>query len=577
MITQPNTTDYRQALQKEGESGLMCSVCYKTWPTEVEFNVHVCMVENLLQPANLVIITPQPLQAATASVLTSDALTSTDQQELLPVAVSVPEGVEAECRDKAVQYSAPIRRKSKQTGMTLPILMPDFIKVKKSIQEKGGTTCGECKAQFTSTNDLINHIKKHTGGDVYKCEECPSVFNTVESLRRHQKKHSENKPTKCNVCNTVFQSPDSCVAHMRTHLGKKVHTCEHCNKVFAYRKDYSVHLRIHTGERPYSCDKCKATFAQKGHLSRHLKTHSGERPHVCDECGASFAIRYRLLEHWRTHTKERPYVCPICDAAFSHLNTLKFHKRQHTGEKPYPCEYCEARFSHQTHLVVHTRRHTGERPYKCSMCEASYTRKNLLVIHVRKHTGERPFKCTDCSAAFAQRNYLKDHLRVHTGEKPFECDVCHTCFSQRTSLRLHKKNHLNPQPKKTPQRAKKEGNMLDRMISTLGRNKQQRTRQAREAKKELEEALPKTVSVSSKEGQEDKEFVLLGLAKMEDTGITEAEVTELNKALLTSEPAACEAAKTVVLRQGKVVGQSGSPIKLEFIVSPGADRKGAAK
>ena len=61
--------EFRHALQTEGESGYRCSVCFKHWPTIVEFNVHVCMLENLVQPANVVIIAPTQ---STTAVQTSE-------------------------------------------------------------------------------------------------------------------------------------------------------------------------------------------------------------------------------------------------------------------------------------------------------------------------------------------------------------------------------------------------------------------------------------------------------------------------------------------------------------------------
>lgn len=148
--------------------------------------------------------------------------------ELLPASVQVP--MDTDCGEKDVAYSK-VKPGGKPYGKILPILLPDFLKVKKKIEENGATKCEECRAEFDTTEELINHVKKHTGGDVYKCDECPSVFTTNESLRRHAKKHTQNNPTECTICNTVFQSPDSCTAHMRTHYGKKAHTCEHCNKV----------------------------------------------------------------------------------------------------------------------------------------------------------------------------------------------------------------------------------------------------------------------------------------------------------------------------------------------------------
>lgn len=122
-------------------------------------------------------------------------------------------------------------------------------------------------------------------------------------------------------------------------------------------------------------------------------------------------------------------------------------------------------------------------------------------------SGERPFKCTECSAAFAQRNYLKDHLRTHTGEKPFECDICHMFFSQRTSLRLHKKSHLNPHPKKSSHRTRKEGSTLDRMISSLAKKKQRKSKLAREAAEAREKKIRAELEASKVASKDAKQEV----------------------------------------------------------------------
>lgn len=93
-----------------------------------------------------------------------------------------------------------------------------------------------------------------------------------------------------------------------------------------------------------------------------------------------------------------------------------------------------------------------------------------------------------------------------------------------------------------------------------------------------EDAGPKPVILTSKvnrsqppedEKSSSQEFVVVSVAKVEDTGITEAEASELDNALLDAK-AASETSKqnrakpAVVLQKQKVAGKRGSVVKVEL-------------
>ena len=113
-----------------------------------------------------------------------------------------------------------------------PILLPDFEAVKKEIEENGTTLCEWCNAVFVSSDDLVNHVKKHTGGkQTHHCEDCSESFSSALALLRHANKLHARKATKCSVCQTVFVDRESCRAHLRVHQGREVFTCKECSKV----------------------------------------------------------------------------------------------------------------------------------------------------------------------------------------------------------------------------------------------------------------------------------------------------------------------------------------------------------
>ena len=85
-----------------------------------------------------------------------------------------------------------------------------------------------------------------------------------------------------------------------------------------------------------------------------------------------------------------------------------------------------------------------------------------------------------------------------------------------------------------------------------------------------EEANLKLHSKQTLEEEKAGGFVVVGVAKVEDTGITEAEVSKLDSALLGSDPVSESAAnsnRSSGRRQKHSAAKGTSPVKLKLIVT----------
>lgn len=82
--------------------------------------------------------------------------------------------------------------------------------------------CDYCEQKFTSTQQLIEHLKTHNGNTkIYRCSKCSKSF-TMEFLAKiHQRYHEENfKPFACSDCSKTFKLSNELYQHKQTHLNK---------------------------------------------------------------------------------------------------------------------------------------------------------------------------------------------------------------------------------------------------------------------------------------------------------------------------------------------------------------------
>jgi len=94
----------------------------------------------------------------------------------------------------------------------------------------------------------------------------------------------------CKICKIVLINQDELINHLKIHTGSrttkgaidKKFCCDQCDKKFFTRKDLKRHSVVHTGNREFSCPHCSQRFGRKDHMTRHAKkTHhqfyEGER------------------------------------------------------------------------------------------------------------------------------------------------------------------------------------------------------------------------------------------------------------------------------------------------------------
>ncbi|XP_046408557.1 zinc finger protein 845-like [Ischnura elegans] len=172
----------------------------------------------------------------------------------------------------------------------------------------------QCRDAFNDKNELVKHTKT------------PSVAHNFDAVAESS---IAEKSYSCSVCKTSFSLRNDLVSHMRSHTGGRPFSCNECEKSFSRKSHLVCHFRTHTGEKPFTCNECEKSFSDESALGKHVRSHTGEKPHSCSICSKSFAEKRSLNVHIRSHTGERPYSCNLCEKCYSYKSLLVRHVRTH--------------------------------------------------------------------------------------------------------------------------------------------------------------------------------------------------------------------------------------------------------
>ncbi|GBP24630.1 Zinc finger protein 782 [Eumeta japonica] len=320
----------------------------------------------------------------------------------------------------------------------------------------GPIQCVVCGLMVNSRSAMEIHARTHTGEKPFSCPACEARYPSKGHLKRHYETYHTNRERKftCETCGNSFYRKNDIIVHMRRHTGETPYACPCCPKKFQQITTLIRHKRTHTGDKPYSCPICAKAFADKSMVTKHMSVHSDEKKFSCHLCTKSLKSKSALRQHLKLHSNEKHNVCNFCGSAFAAKGNLKAHIRRVHSEKSGQCNICLKTFAN---LEAHMPKHTGEKPFTCETCRRSFITKRSLANHiVFKHQNIDKYKCTvsNCTKTFPAPSMLEYHfLKQHSNETPFVCQHCSRGFFRISDLSRHLRvSHMDLQvkPSKSP-------------------------------------------------------------------------------------------------------------------------------
>lgn len=259
--------------------------------------------------------------------------------------------------------------------------------------------CLQCKKQFSTHREKVQHVKTVCDANQFLCENCPKKFSTMNNLKRHIAINHSNKDGEVT----------------------KNFMCIECGKRFTASDSLRIHMFSHTGERPYKCEQCDASYVQSGHLKRHVRTaHTRQSIYECQHpgCQKKFFDPSSLTIHMKIHSEVRKYQCTICPKVFKTSVVLKKHIKTHQDTKDFECHICSQMLSTNFCLQKHLKRHASSE--KMDPCSANYDPNFSAKVKQRfvKKMEEKKFQCEFCMSKFTTTRALLAHQRKFCKGKP---------------------------------------------------------------------------------------------------------------------------------------------------------------